>query len=527
MNNNNDLSINDYIIRTKLQGIDDVLDPGQLWKPAPRGDKGTGDYLFDALDKNKRSQKIPPNIEETHYAHIVLYISEPVYYLDVTKNQGVALKALEKGLQKLHKDNFSGMLVKGLTSKVKVMPKAGLSNGEIEFVFGSAIHIADAGERERQQVSLTLGDAEPVVIGSLFSNQDLCLLSSEKEANASTHQHWPYEKNEGLIVLASQKDKHADASPIIVSVPLHKFKITLKSTSKEAWHYSIEHKNKPTATLVISRPERHTQSIPKSPYSVKKSNMTADEITITKEVMERRQQRNVPLTVKQNSAADLSGTYINPSLEPQQTNEQFYVCLGFPLHRLSQFSEHGVHSLNLPLAILQTEGQQKGSLIITVADEIYLQQNGIQTPIALDKPLALEGGLMYYPLPSVVQTHYLGWVRFPIPVLLPIPSDEWQRVGRGSEVDIAPAHFDDPSLLNWQNGRQDNITPEQLNFSRHQLDLRQNNNQLQIRAKGRAPIYHLNQQGRVVDILRSDKDKITALDQQDYIITGSYVLAPS
>lgn len=198
--------------------------------------------------------------------------------------------------------------------------------------------------------------------------------------------------------------------------------------------------------------------------------------------------------------------------------------VGLPLHRLSMYARSGVRSLTIPLRRLNPDAPDQ-SLLVTARDEVFLSANGVLSPLDTNAIAALPAGLSWHRLPPVAQSSYLGWVELSAPVRVALPAAGWSRLGRDDSVDVAPNWIADPALLAWEGTPRGDVTPEQFNFSRHQLDLALGAVGLMVRMRGQAPAYLLGADGRLRDVLRTDGTEEAEVGAGERLLTGNYVIA--
>jgi hypothetical protein len=169
-------------------------------------------------------------------------------------------------------------------------------------------------------------------------------------------------------------------------------------------------------------------------------------------------------------------------------------------------------------------------LRIDSADRLFGEVVGLSTPLDLPgmwQPFP-ELELEFFAAPSSMTGHYLGWVRLPAPLALPVPRERAVSFGRGSEADIAPRLLADPRSLRWEGkpNKTVGISAEYLGLSRRHLrvQVRREDWWVQLESQNMS-VYRLAPSGEVLDVLSPGVDTAAAAKPGDLLVAGGYVLA--
>ncbi|MFZ1862558.1 MAG: hypothetical protein WAV81_18115, partial [Candidatus Competibacter sp.] len=208
---------------------------------------------------------------------------------------------------------------------------------------------------------------------------------------------------------------------------------------------------------------------------------------------------------------------------------------GVALQRLSTYAASGISDWRV--GFNQAGGLASGGSAKAVAwlrvdktDRVFGELEGSSVPLALPGvwgPFA-ELELALYIAPPPMNLHYLGWVRLPAPLALPVPCDKAVSFGRGSEADLAPHLLADPHSLRWEGAasvRASGINAEYLGLSRRHLLLQARRNDWWVHLESQnMPAYRLAPSGDLLDVLSPGADTATTAKPEDLLVVGGYVL---
>jgi hypothetical protein len=133
-----------------------------------------------------------------------------------------------------------------------------------------------------------------------------------------------------------------------------------------------------------------------------------------------------------------------------------------------------------------------------------------------------------YAAPASMAAHYMGWVRLPAPLALPVPRERAVSFGRGSEADIAPRLLADPRSLRWDGNRpkRAGISAEYLGLSRRHLLVQARRDDWWVQLESQSmPVYRLAPSGALLDVLNPGVNTTAAAKPGELLVAGGYVLA--
>jgi hypothetical protein len=179
--------------------------------------------------------------------------------------------------------------------------------------------------------------------------------------------------------------------------------------------------------------------------------------------------------------------------------------------------------------VLDNHPDAAACLRIDSADQVFGEVTGLSTPLDLPgvwRPFP-ELELELYGVPEAMAAHYLGWLRLPTPLTLPVPRERAVSFGRGSEADIAPRLLADPRSLRWDGGpaKTVGISAEYLGLSRRHLRLqvRRDDWWAQLESQN-MPVYRLTPSGDLIDVLTPGVNTATEAKPGELLVAGGYVL---
>ena len=219
---------------------------------------------------------------------------------------------------------------------------------------------------------------------------------------------------------------------------------------------------------------------------------------------------------------------------PQQPAAYLRV-IGIALQRLSLYAAAGISDWRIGFSrvgglVLSGHPDAAAWLRVDSADRLFGDVVGLATPLDLPgiwRPFPdLE--LEFYAAPSPMTTHYLGWVRLPVALSVPVPRGRAFSFGRGAEADIAPRLLADPRSLRWDGNaaKTVGINAEYLGLSRRHLlvQARRDDWWVQVESQN-MPVYQLVASGDLLDVLSPGLNTATTAKPGELLVAGGYVLA--
>ncbi len=219
---------------------------------------------------------------------------------------------------------------------------------------------------------------------------------------------------------------------------------------------------------------------------------------------------------------------------PQRPAVQVRV-LGIALQRLSAYAAAGISEWRIGFnraggVIPSSHPDAAAWLRVDNADHLFGEVEGRSAPLELPgtwQPFP-ELQLELYAAPPPMAAHYLGWVRLPAPLTVPVPRERTVSFGRGPEVDIAPRLLADPRSLRWDDHstRTVGINPEYLGLSRRHLRLQARRDDWWVQLESQnMPVYQLTSSGELLDVLSPGGNTATTAKPDELLVAGGYVLA--
>lgn len=209
--------------------------------------------------------------------------------------------------------------------------------------------------------------------------------------------------------------------------------------------------------------------------------------------------------------------------------------LGIALQRLSAYAAAGISDWQIGFdraGGLKPSGHSDAAAWLRVdsADHLFGEVVGLATPLDLPgiwQPFP-EWELRFYAAPSPMTTHYLGWVRLPAALALPVPRGREMSFGRGAEADIAPRLLADPRSLRWDGhaAKTVGINAEYLGLSRRHLRVQARRDDWWVQLESQnMPVYRLASSGDLLDVLSPGVNTATTAKPGELLVAGGYVLA--
>ena len=209
--------------------------------------------------------------------------------------------------------------------------------------------------------------------------------------------------------------------------------------------------------------------------------------------------------------------------------------MGVALQRLSTYATAGISDWRLSFdraggLVLDANPEAAAWLRIDSADRVFGEVAGLSAPLELPgvwRPFP-ELELELYAVPQPMAGHYLGWMRLPTPLELPVPRGRSVSFGRGAEADIAPKLLADPRSLRWEGNSAQavGISAEYLGLSRRHLCLQVRRDDWWVQLESQnMPVYRLTPSGDLLDVLTPGVNTATGVKPGELLVAGGYVLA--
>jgi hypothetical protein len=184
------LVASDYVICATLRKIPDVFNVELLWERVRGGQEGL--FLMEALKRHPRASRGRQR-KETRYSHIIIRIPERDYVRDERLEDGAGRQALLRELHRLHEQELARYLAEHATIRYRLEPDPALRAGEVQFLFGRAIYLPDAGETPVFWIQAAAeGADEWREVGPIYPGQRLTLLNGDRRASSFTVSAWPF-----------------------------------------------------------------------------------------------------------------------------------------------------------------------------------------------------------------------------------------------------------------------------------------------------------------------------------------------
>lgn len=579
------LIVSDYVICATLRKVSDVFDVALLWERMRSGQEGV--FLLEAL---KRYPRLPfgRQRKESCYSHIVVRLPEKEYLRDDRLDDGSGREALLQEFRRLHERQLGHALAENATVRYRVEADPILRPGEVQFLFGRAIYVPSGADSPLFRIQATGEDqTDWRELGPIYAGQRLTLLNADRRTSSFAVEGWPFMNGEAvLLVLRSGASTQVDA----LSEPPNGLNLVddgeggfvvrdrrgralrLRVAPGTAGMAEALRASERRIVAAPARPELLEGLVAADPLAALEEteldvaypvtdiwgrrepmmglSVDFDEILNPKTWLEPPSPTQVALPVAQvgppvaQVGPPAAPAYVTASgLEPEELDQLTWVpqrattvqVTGVALQRLSTYAASGISDWRV--GFNQAGGLASGSPAKAVAwlrvdktDRVFGELEGSSVPLALPgvwSPLA-ELELALYIAPPPMNLHYLGWVRLPAPLALPVPCDKAVSFGRGSEADLAPRLLADPHSLRWEGGasvRASGINAEYLGLSRRHLLLQARRNDWWVHLESQnMPAYRLAPSGDLLDVLSPGADTATTAKPEDLLVVGGYVL---
>jgi hypothetical protein len=573
------LIASDYVICAMLRKVADVFSVELLWQPSRRRPEGI--TLLEAL---QRCPRTPPDRQrkQTGYSHIIVRIPERDYVRDDRLEDGLGRLTLLRELQRLHQQELGDALAERAAIRYRLEPDPVLRAGEVQFVFGRAIYLPTVGEQPAFQIQAAMDkDKEPGSdwrdVAPIYPDQRLTLLNGDRRASSIAVTAWPFPGGESVLLVLrsltpalvdvvaeppgglilngdgeggfSARDRRGRGLRLRVVTPTAAD--TAEPVAREPAPVRIAPEPPPALSPPIPDPNNDEAG-----WSAEPIISTVDDLPLVDRWGRREpvlgwspefdpplepmpEVELLPLPHQPPSAPPQLELREPPGLDqrtwiPQQATVYLRV-MGIALQRLSAYATAGLSDWRIgfnPVGGLVPSDHPDAAAWLRVdnADRLFGEVVGLAT--LLDLPgiwqpfptLTLE----FYAAPTPMTTHYLGWVRLPEALALPVPHGKAVSFGRGSEADIAPRLLADPRSLRWDGNaaKTVGINAEYLGLSRRHLRVQARRDDWWIQVESQnMPVFRLTASGELLDVLSPGVNTVTTAKPGELLVAGGYVLA--
>ena len=566
------LIASDYVVCATLRKVADVFNADLLWERSRSGYEGMA--LLEALKRHPRAIRARQR-KETRYHHVIVRIPERDYVRDDRLEDGFGRRALVQELEHRHEQDLGRYLADDATIRYQLEPDPVLRPGEAQFLFGRAIHIPAEGELPLFRIQLAADRPDDWrEVGLIYPGQRLTLINSDRRASSLAVTGWPFLSGESALLvlrpgIPPRVDIGAEPPDSLILGPdgedsfmlrdrrgrgvrVRTVAVTTQDMALVCADWTVPTLNRviapPTTPLLAEMPDagldetcplidpwgrrEPSLGLPADLDNATQPLPVPDEPSLSPERPWPRTDTPVPLdhTLNQPLAREPDqGTWI-----PRRPLACLQVA-GIGLQRLSTYAAAGISDWRLSFnrtGELTPDGHPDVAAWVRIdrADRVFGEVVGLSTALTLPgiwRPLT-ELELVLYPAPGAMAAHYLGWMRLPTPLALPVPRERAVSFGRGSEADIAPRLLADPRSLRWDGNRNTalGISAEYLGLSRRHLRLQVRRDDWWVQLESQnMPVYRLAASGDLIDVLSPGVDTVTAARPGELLVAGGYVLA--
>ena len=577
------LIASDYVVCATLRKIADVFNVDLLWERGRSGQDGMA--LLEALKRHPRAVRARQR-KETRYSHVIVRIPERDYVRDDRLEDGFGRRALVQELEHRHEQELGRYLADDATIRYRLEPDPILRSGEAQFLFGRAIHVAAESDLPLLRIQTAAdGPGDWREVGLIYPGQRLTLINGDRRASSVAVIGWPFLSGESaLLVLRPGPpplvDMGVEPPDSVTLTPDGEGGFALRDRRGRGLRLRVVALTAQDRALAHSdwaarAPERDAAPLAPAPLLLaENSDSGLDETYPLIDPWGRREpmlglsadfdDATQPLPILDRASAPPASTAPFPPLElplpsaatptpqagegsaaiPMELDQGTWVprrpvaylhVAGIALQRLSTYAAAGISDWRLSFnraGDLTPDGHPDVAAWVRIdsADRVFGEVVGLSSLLALPgkwRPFP-ELELELYPAPGPMAAHYLGWMRLPAPLALPVPRERAVSFGRGSEADIAPRLLADPRSLRWDGNRTTSlgISAEYLGLSRRHLRLqvRRNDWWVQLESQNMA-VYRLTAAGELLDVLSPGVDTTTAAKPGELLVAGGYVLA--
>lgn len=561
------LVVSDYVICATLRKVPDVFNVELLWERVRGGQEGI--FLLEALKRHLRAP-YGHHHKETCYSHVIARLPERDYVRDDRLDEGARRNALLRELHRFHQRDLGRHLGENAIVRYRLEADPVLRPGEVQFLFGRAIHLPAENEVPAFHIQATgEGQSDWRELGAIYPGQRLTLLSGDRRASSFPVPGWPFPNGESILIVlrpgpvSSLVDVLADP-PDCLNVlddgeggflvrDRRNRALRLRVVSIAGLDEPVSRRNRAVATMIQAKPviDAITND---SAVVAERSPAVADMDYPMTDPWGRREPvlgftaeldspfepaewpTPPPALPKSPTIPEADSVIPHEQLTwiPQRPATVIRVA-GVALQRLSTYASAGITDWRI--CFNRAGAMVAGGHPDTVAwlrvdnmDRVFGEVVGSSTLLALPglwRPLPeLEFDLRDAPPP--MDAHYAGWMLLPAPLALPVPRDRTVSFGRGSDADIAPRLLADPRSLRWDGNspKTVGISAEYLGLSRRHLQLQARRDDWWVQLESQnMSAYRLDPTGDLLDVLSPGMDTATTAKPGELLVVGSYVLA--
>lgn len=567
------LLVSDYVVCATLRKVSDVFNAALLWERMRGGQEGV--FLLEAL---KRYPRLPVGRQrqESCYSHVVVRVPEKDYLRDDRLDDGGARDALLQELRRLHERQLSHALAENATVRYRAEGDPLLRPGEVQFLFGRAIYVPAGVDSPLFRVQATgEGQSEWRDLGPIYAGQRLTLLNADRRASSFAVEGWPFMNGESvLLVLRSGASTQVDA----LSEPPNALNL---SDDGDGGFLVRDRRGRTLRLRVIPGTASMAQALEASRRRVVAAPVRPEPAESAPEIERLAELEDEPLTALGDTfpttdlwgrrepmlgqsvefddllsappledEADLAPTQslrvtaLDTALnEPAEADQMTWIpqrpaavlrVAGVALQRLSTYAAAGISDWRICFSrtghVVPSEHPEAAARVrVDNADRVFGEVGGVATALDLPglwEPFA-ELELEFRDAPPPMNLQYLGWLRLPAPLVLPVPRERAVSFGRGVEADLAPRLLADPHALRWggRTAKTSGINAEYLGLSRRHLLLQARRNDWWVHLESQSmSAYRLAPAGELLDVLIPGKDTATTARPGEFLVVGGYVL---
>ncbi|MDG4551354.1 MAG: hypothetical protein P9F19_18045 [Candidatus Contendobacter sp.] len=560
------LFASDYVVCATLRKIPDVFNVELLWERVRGGQEGL--FLMDALKRHPRAPRGRQR-KETRYSHVIVRIPERDYVRDERLEDGFGRRTLLRELHRLHEQELGRYLAEHATIRYRVEADTTLRAGEVQFLFGRAIYLPDENETPIFRIQAAAeGAGEWRDVGPVYPGQRLTLLNGDRRASSFAVTAWPFPGGESVLLMLQPGtpalvDMVAEPPGGLVLAEDDAGSLTARDRRGRGLRLRVIAADAEPGTAGKPAPVHAPPQSRSAPAPVARAAEpaptpeldldTADPTCPLIDPWGRRQPKlGLPTELAEpakprapldpppgNAAKSATPAPVSPALDqhtwvPQRPAVQMQV-LGIALQRLSTYAAAGISDWRI--GFNRAGGLTPSShpdaaawLRVDSADRLFGEVVGLETPLEVPgtwQPFP-ELRLDLRSAPQSMTTHYLGWVRLPTPLSMPVPRERAVSFGRGSEADIAPRLLADPRSLRWDgnSAKTSGVNAEYLGLSRRHLRLQARRDDWLVQLESQnMSVYRLTPSGELLDVLSPGINTTATAKPGELLVAGGYVLA--
>ena len=574
------LIVSDYVVCATLRKVADVFSVDLLWTRERGGPEGVA--LLEALRRHPRTPRTRQH-RETYYSQVIVRVPERDYVRDDRLEDGLGRRTLLRELSRLHEQEFGRLLAENAGIRYRMEPDSTLRPGEAQFLFGRAIYAPTSGETSMFRIEAAAeGRDEWRDLGPIYPGQRLTLLNGDRRASSFPVIAWPFVSGESVLLMV--RAEPTMAVDVVAEPPG-----CLNLTGDDAGGFLARDRRNRGLRLRVTAPAGRRElsdSLELTSVKVEEVAASVAEVAEVAESLEPVLEPEPPVTPVNEDypqmdhrgrrepvlgmAMELTGDEVKLSMPvtphpppapvtppilpaspapptpqiasgidqqtwiPRRPTARLQV-LGVALQRLSTYATAGISDWRLSFnhtggLVLDAHPEAAAWLRIDSLDRIFGEVAGASTPLNLPgawRPFP-ELALEFHAVPQPMAGHYLGWMRLPTPLDLPVSQGRAVSFGRGSEADIAPRLLADPRSLRWEGdpAKTGGISAEYLGLSRRHLCLQARRDDWWVQLESQnMPVYRLTLSGELLDVLTPGVNTATEAKPGELLVVGGYVLA--